>query len=377
MQYVDLTASTEGLSDCSWILAYATVDVPLEQTLAAVAAAQPGVPVFGCTSFQGVFSPTGFTRGMHALAAGRDEPIRAIPVLRAVGAAQARKEACAAALEIQNALGCEPSTILMHATPGFEERILSGIDDAFPSAAPPVYGGSAGDDEMNGAWKVFLGTQIISEGFVLVGFSSSGRVLGSFVSGYAPTKTRGKVTSACDRIVQSIDHLPAAKVYNEWTHGSIQNQLGGGVVIHQTALKPLGRVVDKVGSMSRYLLSHPHQVLADGALWFFCDMKLGDELVLMLGTDTALLERTNQALNRALFSKDEVKNLAGGILIYCGGCVSVVGAKMPQVTESFRQQMRGAPFVGAATFGEQGCFAGRPAFNRHGNLMCDTIVFEA
>ena len=376
MQYFDLTVSTAELPDCSWLLAYATVDVPLDQTLAEITAAHPDTPIFGCTSFQGVFSPAGFTRGMHALVAGSDEAVKAVPVLRAAGASQARKEAYAAALEIKAALGGTPDTILMHATPGFEERILAGIDEAFSDAAPPVYGGSAADDDMSGAWKVFAGAQVVSEGFLLVGFSSRQRVLGSFVAGYAPTKTTGKVTSACDRVVQSIDHLPAAKVYNGWTHGSIQDQLGGGVVIHQTALSPLGRVVDMVGHMPRYLLSHPHQVLPDSALLFFSEMKLGDELVLMLGTDTALLERTSQAFNRALFSKDKVNAIAGGILIYCGGCVSVIGGKVSDVAESYRQQMGTAPFVGASTFGEEGCFGGRPAINRHGNLMCDTIVFE-
>ena len=46
------------------------------------------------------------------------------------------------------------------------------------------------------------------------------------------------------------------------------------------------------------------------------------------------------------------------------------------VSELYRKAIGGAPFVGAATFGEIGCFTGPSPVNRHGNLMCDTILFE-
>jgi hypothetical protein len=358
------------------MLAYATVDVPLDQVLASIAKAHPGVPIFGCTSFSGVFTPTGFTRGLHVLAATTKDGIRAVPAFRTVGAVGARAEARSTVREIQSTLGEAPTSILMNATPGFEERILEGIDDAFQGSPPPVYGGSAADDEMRGDWKVFCGSTIISEGFVLVGFSSRRRVFGSFVSGYTPTNTRGVVTSASNRMVQAIDHAPAAEVYNRWTYGSIQDQLAGGVVLHTTALRPLGRCVDKVGAMPRYVLSHPHQVLPDGVLWFFSEINAGDELVMMLGTDSALLERSNQVVSRALSGVTQA-GLAGGILVYCAGCVGVLGDKVPDVATAFREQLKDAPFIGASTFGEQGCFTGKNTSNRHGNLMCDALLFEA
>jgi hypothetical protein len=47
------------------------------------------------------------------------------------------------------------------------------------------------------------------------------------------------------------------------------------------------------------------------------------------------------------------------------------------VSTTFSQGIKAAPFIGAATFGEQGCFPGQKAINRHGNLMCDALLFEA
>lgn len=376
MHYSDFSVTTSDGRACSWMIGYCTTDVDLERVLQSSARSHVGSSLFGCTSFQGVFNPNGFSRGMHVLGASRTDEIRAAPVLRATGSPRAHSEARAAASEIKTALGAAPSCMLLHATPGFEERILEGIEEAFGGNPPPIYGGSAADDEMKGEWRVFLDTKIVTEGFLLVGFSSPKRILGSFVSGYAPTKTSGVVTETSGRVVRRIDDRPAAEVYNEWTNGTIRDQLAGGVVLHETVLQPLGRIVDRIGSMPRYLLSHPHQVVAGGGLLFFSEMKVGDELILMLGSKSALVDRTSQATARALGAAKAKRQLSGGILVYCGGCVSVLGKQTADAASSFRQQIQDAPFVGVSTFGEEGCFSGPTLTNRHGNLMCDAVLFE-
>ena len=69
-----------------WVLAYATVDVPLQEALAA-----PGAPLtFGATSFQGVFTPKGFRRGFHGLAATEEDGVRAAARLVRTDGAGAR-----------------------------------------------------------------------------------------------------------------------------------------------------------------------------------------------------------------------------------------------------------------------------------------------
>ena len=376
MHYSDFTATSSDGRACNWMLAYSTVDVPLARHLSSSLHSHVGATIFGCTSFQGVFNPNGFSRGMHALAASKSDGIRAAPVLRSTGSVRARTEARTAAMAIQKTLGEVPSCMLLHATPGFEERVLEGIEEAFSGSPPPVYGGSAADDEMKGDWRIYLDTNIVAEGFLLVGFTSPRPVLGSFVSGYTPTNTTGVVTATTGRVVNTIDNLPAAEVYNNWTNGAIRNQLGGGVVLHETVPQPVGRIVDKVRSMPRYLLSHPHQVMPSGGLLFFSEMKVGDELILMLGSESALVERTAQATARALGASNAPEQLCGGILLFCGGCVSVLGEKAGEAATSFRKQILDAPFVGASTFGEVGCFSGTTLINRHGNLMCDAVLFE-
>ncbi len=361
-------------SSARWALVYATVDAPLEEALRAIAPTVGG-NVFGCTSFRGVFTPAGFERGVHVLA-GESNDVRAAPVLRATNAARSREEARSAAAEVKQVLGRKPDVLLLHATPGFEERVLAGIDEAFDGSVP-IYGGSAADDDLRGDWRVFSGLRTEREGFVIAGFTSPHEIHGSFIAGYTPTGQKGKVTAASGRVVQTIDGQPAAKVYDHWTNGKLGAAVErGGVVLAQTSLDPIGRMVDRVGQVPRYLLSHPHEVRPDGSLSFFTEMAVGDELVLMLGSEASLLDRTRQVAQRALGTSRE-SALAGGILVYCGGCVGAIGdASSAEVARIFGEKIGRAPFLGAATYGEQGCFSGSTSVNRHGNLMCDAILFD-
>lgn len=361
--------------DVSWALVYATADAPLSSALRAITQQYPNAAVFGATSSRGVFGPQGFTRGVQVLYGEHSDGVRASAQLRACSARTARSEGKAAASAIERELGRKPDALLLQATPGFEERILEGISDAFDGDAPPVYGGSAADDAIAGEWRIFLGTRIEREGFVLIGFTSEHPISGAFVSGYTPTQSRARVTRAQGRVVYELDGAPAARVYNRWIGGALDRELeAGGVVLGATTLHPVGRIVDKVGAVPRYLLSHPHEVFRDGSMSFFTDMAVGDELVLMLGTEASLVERADQVFARA--RRGAEGPLAGVILTYCGGCVAAIGDGTAKLAEMFRTKIGDKPFLGAATFGEQGCFVGPKPVNRHGNLMCNAILFE-
>lgn len=376
MRVVDLSngdASALDGGDARWILLYATVDQKVAELGALVARRAPGASVFGATSFQGVLTPDGFPRGAFALVGGAKDGITASSKVRATTSARARSDVRAAASEIAKSLG-QVDTLLLHATPGYEERLIEGVAEAFDGKPPPLYGGSAADDDLSGKWSVFDGERVEKEGFALVGFSSKKAVHGSFVAGYTPSGKHGVVTAAVGRRVVSIDDKPAARVYDEWVNGAIRGDLdAGGNVLAKTTLHPLGRLVDKVGAVPRYVLSHPHEVHRDGSLSLFTEVAKGDELVLMVGSPGALVDRTDQVAARASRSAGLV---GGGVLVYCAGCVGAIGDQVPTVAKRFYDRIGRAPFLGAATFGEQGCFTGERAVNRHGNLMCDAILFE-
>jgi hypothetical protein len=371
MRWIDLSSSVSSVRG-RWALVYSTVDAPIAAHATTLASRVRG-PVFGCTSSAGVFTPRGFERGAFALI-GEDGDADVEVQLRTCSAAQARRAAREAAQAIAAKLGRTPDALLLHATPGFEERLIEGLDDAFGGHAPPTFGGSAADDDLSGKWSVFEGAQTAREGFLLVGFKSEKPVLGSFVAGYVPGRQRGIVTRASGRVVMEIDHRPAARVYDEWLSGALQGALDEGrVVLADTTLHPVGRAIDRVGNVPRYLLSHPHEVRRDGALTFFTELAQGDEIVLMIGSAASLLERTDQVVQRAIGRTGAKPR--GGVLVYCGGCVMAIGDRAKEVGTTYARAIGGAPFIGAATFGEVGCFTGPTPVNRHGNLMCDTVLF--
>jgi len=364
-----------GLRDPSFILAYATVDFPLLKLLEGLRKDFPSAPIFGCTSYQGVFSREGFFRGAALLAGEPGDGLHVTAVARRANAGDARGKADAACREIVAALNGKPRVILMHATPGFEERIVEGIESAIGHEVA-IFGGSAADDSIAGDWQVFGGTTLIDQGFVLAAFSSLEDIYGGFLGGFLPTSRAGRVTKSEGRKVLEIDGRPAALVYNEWTGGIIDVEVKeGGVVLLKTSLQPVGRVVDDTLGVTMRVLCHPHEVTGS-ALSFFTEIPTGENITLMLGSQTQLMSRMEKVIQRAAAGQKGLLSLKGGLFVYCGGSLGLILDEASEIARQFKKGAGDIPFVGVATFGEQGCFVGKRKANRHGNLMCSAVLFE-
>ncbi len=357
------------------VLVYSTIDQDLSRVMDLVRGAAPGASVFGTTSFQGVFTPTGFGRGAFGLFIEASDDVELVHRLVPTSAAGSAGMVKGAASDLVRGADL-PAALLVHATPGFEEQVLMGIAQAGLSEVP-AYGGSAADDDLSGKWRVFADGRVCDSGVLLIGLRTRKQLFGSFVSGYFSTRQRGRITRSEGRLVQTIDHRPAAEVLDKWMGGRLAElREAGGVALEATALSPVGRVVDRTHGVPRFLLSHPHYVHADGSVSFFTDMPVGEEIEGMMGTAGSLLERTKQAVDRAL-PHGEYPQLLGGVLVYCGGCVGQIPRQTNDVARLFHTAIRGAPFVGAATFGELGTFErAREKIVRHGNLMCSTLLVE-
>lgn len=356
----------------TWCLVYGDQSASLE-AVRALSRANPGVPIAGCTSYRGVFAADGFKRGFVVLMAEPDDDItvaaQLVPCRSGEGQAAARR-ACAA---IQAELGGRPDLILMHATPGFEEEVLEGIDASFDNQVP-VVGGSAADDEITGGWSIFLGDRVIRSGVVLIGLRSPGKIRSSFVGGYLPSGLRAIVTKASGRVVHELDGEPAAQVYNRWTDGAIARQLReGGRVLRETTLLPLARTIEHAGVMPRRLLSHPESVSAEtGSITFFSRFNVGEEVLLMTGTSGGLIPRAYRAVERALEGGPAPK---GGLLVYCAGSLSATLESANDVAREIERAAGNVPFIGISTFGEQGNFFSKGR-NHHGNLMCSALILR-
>jgi len=371
---LELDSSTDP---ARWGLLYAVEDFKTERLRAELAKRYPGIVLVGATSFRGVFSGRKLVRGAALLLGGDADGMTAASALRSVGPERARAEAVTAAREVSAALGKNPELVILHATPGFEEAVLSGIVEALGPNVE-IYGGSAADDNVAGRWNVFTEKGSTGRGFSLAGLCTTTPDVsfhGGFIGGYLPTAKRGVVTRAKGRIIAQIDNEPAAAVYDRWTGGIIAGAMKrGGSVLLSTNLHPLAREIQSRSAVPHRLLSHPHEVYADGGLGLFTDVETGDVVELMIGTPEPLVTRAAKVVPRALGRASG--RVTGGLLVYCGGCLAAVMDRADDIASTFEGAIEQAPFVGVATFGEQGCFVGgRDKINRHGNLMCSSVLF--
>jgi len=287
----------------------------------------------------------------------------------------AARSAILTALARAGRTGEAPELIWLSATPGIEERVIASIHETIGEGVP-ICGGTAADNEVAGGWMVFDGASAHGSGIALSVMFPSVSLGYAFHSGYRPTSTKGRVTASEGRQILSIDGRPGAEVYNEWSGGRIEQALNnkGGSVIANTSLAPLGRTRDAVAGFDYYLLSHPESVSENSALGLFSNIDVGDEIVLMEGTEDNLVQRAARVAENALeMARLDQSRLSGALVIYCAGCMLTVQDRMDEVAQGVCQALGDKPFLGSFTFGEQGCFIG--GSNHHGNLMISVVVF--
>ena len=361
------------------LIVYSSVSYDSKVLVTALRDLAPGVPVHGSTSCLGVMTVEGFHSedglglGLFAIADADGD--------YGVGVALVDNDPQASGTEaIQNAItnagrpGEPPELVWINGVPGHEEAVLMGIQDVLGPDVP-IAGGSSADNTVEGNWEQFANGKIYTSAVIVTAMYPSTNSYLAFHSGYSPSQTKGWVTKSEGRTLYEIDGRPAARVYNEWTGGVISDYLSGGNVLAETSLFPLGRQVGQVGQVPYHRLSHPDSVTEDGALTLFSDIEEGEELILMNGTRKSLVSRAGRVARAALGAgRLTADQISGALVIYCAGCMLTVQDEMAEVAAEVREALGGKPFVGAFTFGEQGCFPGGE--NHHGNLMISVVVFE-
>lgn len=338
------------------------------------------VPIQGGTSCLGIMTQDGFhsAAGVGLGLWGVRDPQGSYSVGVAPLKGDARKSAALAteqALSKAGRPGEVPALIWLNSAPGAEEKILEGIEDVLGPNVP-IAGGSTGDNTVTGRWKQIGAGEVHQDAVVVTAMYPSVEVAFAFHSGYEPAEHHGKVTRAEGRTLFEIDGRPAAEVYNEWTGGAIAEALpGGGNVLAKTTLHPIGREVGRVGKVPYFKLSHPNSVTADGAMTLFSDIEKGDEILLMTGSTTNLITRAGRVAESAISAAELTPDqISGALVIYCAGCMLTIQNDMDKVAAGLQRVLKGNPFIGVFTFGEQGCFI--DGGNNHGNLMISVVVFS-
>ena len=267
-----------------------------------------GVPVMGGSSSGGM---------MGAAAMGDEHSIGLMLFFDpdgdfGVGAAEKGSDpgtAAQAALEqaLINA-DCEgllPDLIWVYQSPGAEEAVIDALV-ARVGEDCPIFGGSAADNDVSGAWSQLAPGHVQSDGVVVGVFFPSGEIGFSFQGGYEPTGQKGVVENqfaddgAMSRTIAKIGGQDAAQLYNGWTDGAIAGPLAkGGSVLAETTMFPLGVEMGLVNGVQQYKLVHPETVTEDGGLTTFANLESGTEVHCMTGERDKLTTRAGRVVAQA------------------------------------------------------------------------------
>lgn len=291
------------------------------------------------------------------------------------------------ALENADCAGELPELIWIYQAPGHEEAVIEGLRRVVGDRCP-IIGGSSADNDVSGKWRQMGPNGVLRNGLVVGVLFSSGGIGFAFQGGYEPSGESGivteisydpvgesgVVTQSFGRQIVSIDGSPAAEVYNRWIGGVLDDKLiDGGNILADTTMYPVGVDVGKIQGITNYLLIHPDKILADGVLSTFASIEEGARLYSMRGERNRLINRAGKVASAAAaMLPGGTDSLAGGLVVYCGGCMLAVGEGMFGVATAVTDSLRGKPFLGCFTFGEQGAILGK---NAHGNLMISAIAF--
>jgi hypothetical protein len=286
--------------------------------------------------------------------------------------------------------GCSgelPELIWIYQAPGHEEAVIAGLRRIVGDRCP-IIGGSSADNDVSGRWRQLGPEGTMADGLVVGVLFPSGSIGYAFQGGYEPAGPNGIVTGIgyqpagasgivtgrIGREILTIDGDPAAQVYNHWIGHRLDSRLqSGGTILAETTMFPLAADAGKADGVTHYLLIHPESISSDGALRTFCDLEVGSRVYAMKGDRQRLVDRAGRVAEQArLALPGGHRGVAGGLIVYCGGCKLAVGDDITQVASAVAQGLGQAAFVGCFTFGEQGRLIDR---NVHGNLMISAIAF--
>lgn len=333
----------------------------------------PNVRLIGCSSCAGILTQAGYhAQGGWSLAvAALYDDRGAYGVAGQAGGEPDVRQLLRAAIADGGRPGELPQLILLHASPGLEERMLAGIEEEFGTTVP-VVGGSAADDGVTGEWQLCWSQGESVQGCVLAVLYPDCQLAFQFHSGYVPTEQHGIITGLDGREVLTIDHEPAARVYGRWTARQTPWQVGP--ILKESTLAPLARRVGMLDEVPYYKLSHPEAVTEREGLRLFTETRLGERLQLMYSSQEGLLQRSLNAV-RIEPEYGMASNLQpiGALVVFCAGCRLALGEGLSDVVAQFRSRLGDIPFITPFTFGEQGRLPhGELA---HGNLMVSSVIF--
>lgn len=362
-------AAGNSLSDVKVALVYCSCDYDVDEVMAGVNDALPGVPALGNTSFTGVVVPgAGYVGGDEpfvGVMALSDEAMTVSVVAAdraqsddafAAGAAMAEAAVEAAGTDMA------PDYFYMAASPAEEEIYLKGMASVIGRV--PFFGGSAADNTIEGNWKLYANGESFADGCVAAYFWGGPSMTNVFTGAYRETDDFGVITKIDGlRTIVEIDGVPAAKKYQEWS-GCSDEDIAGGNLLAYSVTSPLG-VKDRLGDL--VAIRHPMNGNDDFSIAVGNNLAEKTCVIRMEATVDELIQSVPDTLRELM---DRMPGQPAAFhLVHCGGRRAGIDARIGEVADAVKATVGDVPFIMEFTFGEYG-------FESDNNNTCGGLMLS-
>ena len=351
-------------------LLFNTVNYDQKKLIEGIKSVMPKVDIIGCTSSVGIITPDGYfttETGAAGILTLDDEElmVACYGLPKKKSARETGREVALKAIEKAD-IDYAPDYFFISASPGEEEEYIKGIQDIIGRV--PCFGGSAADNTIEGKWSLFYNDEIFNDGVVVAFFYTRKDIVTIYTGAYRETKNMGIITKLNDvRVLAEIDGVPATDKYKEWRNLTDEEVTGSNLLV-TTIESPLG-IKDRLGNL--IAIRHPIVGNEDKSMDIGANLATGTAVIRMEATVDELIDSTGNTLKNL---KEKCSNIAGYLLIHCGGRSLGIGERMNEVYEQLKKQAGAVPFLVVFTFGEYGY--GDDQTNTTGGLMLSFTAFE-
>ena len=237
---------------------------------------------------------------------------------------------------------------------GREEDIIEGMKDVLGGYFP-IVGGSAGDDLKLKRTYQFCTDGAFTDAVVCALVATHNPVGFGSKHGWRPLDRLALVTKSSGRVVEELNHRPAAEIYAEMLKVNLED-LKRGVLAWDIGLSnPLG-MPDLLGEI---WLRHPKALLEDGGISFFSKVPEGVALRLMYGRKEDLIGAARDAASEAIERCGKPRGVEAAMVFNCVARYKLLGTEgAREELNELKKVIGDAPLIGFYTYGEQGFTAG-------------------
>ncbi len=244
---------------------------------------------------------------------------------------------------------------------GQEEEVIEGMKDVLGGFFP-IVGGSAGDDLKLKRTYQFCTDGAFTDSVACALVATNNPVGFSSKHGWRPLDRLALVTKSSGRVVEKLNHRPAAEVYAEMLKISFEDLQEGVLAWEKGLSNPLG-MPDLSGEI---WLRHPQALLKDGSISFFSRVPEGVALRLMDGRREDLIKAAVDAASEAMEKCGKPREVEAAIVFNCVARYKLLGPEgAREELRELRKVIGDAPMVGFYTYGEQGFTEGGPVGHRN------------